>query len=88
MNADGDILEESGYDNTSDDARKFARRVKAKYGPCKAVCESTGNHWIKTADAFESAGIPLMLGNPFKIKAIAWSSVKTDTVDARTLPTF
>ena len=85
MSADGDILEESGYGNTSDDARKFARRVKAKYGPCKAVCESTGNHWIKTADVFESAGIPLMLANPFKIKAIAWASVKTDTADARTL---
>ena len=26
-----------------------------------------------------------MLANPFKIKAIAWASVKTDAVDARTL---
>ena len=57
----------------------------AQYRPCRAVCESTGNHWIKTADAFEREGIPFELANPFKIKAIAWASIKNDTVDARTL---
>ena len=54
-----------------------------QYWPCKAVCESTGNHRIKTADAFEKASIPLQLANPFKIKAIAWSSIKNYKVDAR-----
>ena len=82
---DGTVLEKSWYHNTSDGAYEFAIRVKAEYGPCKAVCESTGSHWIKTADAFEKAGIPLKLANPLKTKAIAWASIKNDTVDARTL---
>ena len=46
--------------------REFAERVTAEYGPCKAVCESTGSHWTKTADVFEDAGIPLELANPLK----------------------
>ena len=85
MDSDGKILEESSYDNTSKDASAFARRMGVQYLPCKAVCESTGNHWIKTADAFEREGIPFELANPFKIKAIAWASIKNDTIDARTL---
>ena len=85
MEHDGTILEESSYGSTSKGASEFAARVKAAYGQCRAVCESTGNHWIKTADAFESVGMPLTLANPFKIKAIAWASIKNDTIDARTL---
>ncbi len=82
---DGTVLEESWYHNTADGACGFAARAKAEYGTCKAVCESTGNHWVKTADAFENAGIPLELANPIKTKAIAWASIKNDTIDARTL---
>ena len=85
MDADGTVLEESWYHNTSGSASEFAARAKAEYGTCKAVCESTGNHWVKTADAFESVGIPLELANPLKTKAIAWASIKNDTIDARTL---
>ena len=85
MDADGNILEESWYRNTLGGIREFAERVTAEYGPCKAVCESTGSHWTKTADVFEDAGIPLELANPLKTKAIAWASIKNDTVDARTL---
>ena len=85
MDADGIVLEESWYHNTSGSASEFAARAKAEYGTCKAVCESTGSHWIKTADAFESAGMPLELANPLKTKAIAWASIKNDTIDARTL---
>ncbi len=83
MSHEGTILEESSYNNTSRDSSEFAAYAKATYGQCRAVCESTGNHWIKTADAFESAGIPLMLANPFKIKAISSASIKNDTIDAR-----
>ena len=85
MTHDGEILEKSSYANTAKDALEFAVHVKAKYGTCRAVCESTGNHWIKTVDAFENAGIPIDLANPFKIKAIASASIKNDTIDARTL---
>ncbi len=85
MEHDGVILEESSYDNTAKDALEFATSAKARYGTCRAVCESTGNHWIKTIDAFEHVGIPIALANPFKIKAIASASIKNDTIDARTL---
>ena len=85
MDPDGKILEESSYSNRHDEATKFAKDAKAKYVECQAVCESTGNHWIKTADALEKVGIPLELANPFKTKAIAWASIKNDKVDARTL---
>ena len=85
VDAGGNILEESGYRNTLGGIREFAARVTAEYGPCRAVCESTGSHWTKTADVFEDAGMPLELANPLKTKAIAWTSIKNDTVDARTL---
>ncbi len=85
MDSKGNILEESSYANTVAGASEFAASARTEYGQCRAVCESTGNHWIKTADAFEQAGIPIDLANPFKIKAIAWASIKNDTVDARTL---
>ena len=85
MDSDGKILEESSYDNRHDEATKFAKDSKAKYVECQAVCESTGNHWIKTADALEKVGIPLELANPVKTKAIVWASIKNDKVDAKTL---
>ena len=44
MTHDGEILEKSSYANTAKDALEFAVHVKAKYGTCRAVCESTGNH--------------------------------------------
>ena len=54
-------VEESSYNNTSKAASEFAKRAGVQYQPCKAVCKSTGNHWIKTADAFERAGVPFEL---------------------------
>ena len=33
-------------------------------GKCQAVCESTGNLWIKTYEAFEDRDIPIELANP------------------------
>ena len=84
MDADGTMLEESRYHNTAGGTSEFTARTKAEYGTCKAVCESTGNHWVKTANAFGKAGILLELANPIKIKAIAWPSIKNDTIDART----
>ena len=85
MDADGTMLTESRYHNTPDGASEFATGAKAEYGTCKAVCKSTGSHWVKTADTFENAGIPLELANPLRTKAIAWASIKNDTIDARTL---
>ena len=66
-------------------ATAFARKARREYGKCQAVCESTGNLWIKTYEAFEDRSIPIELANPMKVRAIAEASVKTDKVDARTL---
>ena len=41
--------------------------------------------WIKTYEAFEDCGMPIVLANPMKVRAIAEAGVKTDKVDARTL---
>ena len=66
-------------------ATAFARKARREYGKCQTVCESTGNLWIKTYEAFEDRGIPIELASPMKVRAIAEASVKTDKVDARTL---
>ena len=81
----GTVLEETGYENTYAAATALARKARREYGKCQAVCESTGNLWIKTYEAFEDRGIPIELANPMKVRAIAEASVKTDKVDARTL---
>ena len=81
----GKVLEETDYDNTLYHAKKFAKRMKKIYRKCHAVCESTGNMWIKTFEAFESVKIPIILANPFKTRAIAEARIKTDKIDARTL---
>ncbi len=81
----GKVLEETHYANLYGEAFKYATKAKAKYSRCSAVCESTGNLWVRTADAFEKAGIPIQLSNPFKTGLIARASVKTDKVDARVL---
>ena len=83
MGHDGKVLEYSTYANTLVDATKFAKSMKHKYKSCQAACESTGNLWLKTFRAFESAGIPIKLANTFKLKIISSADVKTDKIDAR-----
>jgi len=85
MDEKGVILEESNYDNTLHDAEIFAKSMIRKYKKCQAVCESTGNMWIKTFESFEKNDIPIKLANPLKTRAIAEARIKTDKVDARTL---
>lgn len=85
MDDAGTILEETSYDNTTADAVLFAKGAISNYGTCRAVCESTGNLWIKTYEAFEKQGITVQLANPLKTRAIAEATIKTDKVDARTL---
>ena len=85
MDRNGAVLEETGYKNTYAAADALARKTKREYGKCQVVCESTGDLWIKTYEAFEDRGIPIELANPMRVRAIAEASVKTDKVDARTL---
>lgn len=85
LDEDGTILENTKYSNTIQDARDFAKKMIRKYGQCKAVCESTGNMWLKTYGAFEEHGIPVVLANPFRTRAIAEAQIKTDRLDAEVL---
>lgn len=56
MDSDGSIIEENKYNNTLDEAESFASYIKKHGGSGKssitAVCESTGNLWLKTYQAF------------------------------------
>ena len=86
MDDKGKILEESAYENTLVDAKEFACRMKKEYGrkgQCRAACETTGNMWLKTFEAFEEYGIPIKLANTYKMKIISDTDIKTDPIDAR-----
>jgi transposase len=86
MDQDGTISENSSYPNTYSSAHQYANHLVEEYGNnCKAVVESTGNMWMKTYEAFESAGIEIKLANPVKTRAIAEAKVKTDKIDSKTL---
>ena len=58
-NKDGSILEETKYNNTLQEAERFASHLNKKYDnkKCQTVCESTANMWLKTYEAFEKNGI-------------------------------
>ena len=89
MDSDGSIIEETKYNNTLDQAESFASSIRRKHGggesTITAVCESTGNLWLKTYQAFEKYNIDVKLANPLKTKAIAEARIKTDKLDAKTL---
>ena len=87
MDSNGSIIKETNYNNTLEQAESFASSIKRKHGDGKstAVCESTGNLWLKTYQAFEKHNIDVKLANPLKTKTIAEARIKTDKLDARTL---
>ena len=84
MDSGGNVLEQMKYKNTREAAGKLAKTVLSKYGTCSAVCESTSKMWMKTYEVFEEHNIPIILGNPIRMK-MAQSGVKTDKLDARKL---
>ena len=68
IDKNGNVLERTSYVNTRANAAKCAMEMQKKYGKCRAVCESTGNMWIKTCDGFEGENIPTKVVNPYKMK--------------------
>jgi transposase len=54
--------------------------------PTRAVLEA-GRTWGIIYDLLEDIGVNPVLANPLKTRAIAKAKIKTDTIDARTLPT-
>ena len=62
------IVHETKYTNTVHDAEMFIKELpRGKYA---AVCESTGNMWLKTYETLEKNKIPVTLANPLKTKAL------------------
>jgi len=86
LDHNGDVLERGQYPNTIQDARQTAQAMYGRYGPgkggCQAVCESTANLWRTTYEAFEDAGIRILLANPYRLALITKSAKKTDREDA------
>ena len=64
MDADGDVEEAFRYPNTRDAAGVFVDTLLSRYGRCSAVCGPTSKTWIKTYEAFEGRGVPIILANP------------------------
>ena len=77
--AAGKIVHEIKYPNTVHDAEMLIKDLPR--GRYAAVCESTGNMWLKTYETLEKHKIPVTLANPLKTKAIASAMVKTDKID-------
>ena len=84
VDRDGNVLERSKYPNKREAAAEFAKHVLSKYGKCSAVCESTSKMWMKTYEVFEEHNIPVILGNPIRMK-MSQSGAKTDKIDAEKL---
>jgi len=85
MNDKQKILKEFAYDNTEKDAHAVAQKVAKMRGSSQALCESTGNMWLKTFKAFEDNNIPIILANTMKMKIISETDNKTDKNDAHRL---
>ena len=64
MDADGNVEEAFRYPNTRDGAGEFVDALLSRYGRCSAVCGPTSKTWIKTYEAFEGRGVPVILANP------------------------
>ncbi len=79
------ILEQTSFDNSVKEIRKFASEIKQKYDSARAVCESTANYWIRLHDTLEECGIDTILAHPAKTKIIAQARLKNDKLDSNIL---
>jgi transposase len=84
MDEQGRILGEAAFMNTKEGLACLIEQIKP-YGDAKAVLESTGNFWLKSYEALETAQIHVSLSNPLKTRAIAEARIKTDKIDAKLL---
>ena len=63
VNEEGAVVDRGQYRNTAKDAKGFARGMVTRYGrKCRAACETTARMWLKTYEAFESAGVDIKVG--------------------------
>ena len=82
VNQEGKVLEK----RTIQSSPAAFREAFGKFdkGAARVAMEATGN-WYWAADVLEELGLETHLANPLKVRVIAESTIKTDTVDATAL---
>ena len=81
VDSKGKLLEEKRVENTPEDMEELLSMLP--YGSRIAV--ESSSIWRDAYGRIKDAGFDVVLSNPFKTKAIAYSKVKTDKVDAKIL---
>src|SRR6476646_1225925 len=80
------IVEQTSFCNNSYGINEFIQHIKGYYKEdAIAVCESTGNYWIRLHDTLEDNGINTLLANSLKTKIIAQAKLKDDKIDSNVL---
>lgn len=78
----GTVVERGTVISSPDAFRETFGRMTP--GSARVAFEATG-HWYWVADVLEELGLERHLANPHKVRVIAESTIKTDTVDATAL---
>ena len=81
VDSKGKLLEGKRVENTPEDTEELLRILP--YGSRIAV--ESSSMWRDAYGRIKDAGFDVVLSNPFKTKAVAYSKVKTDKVDAKIL---
>ena len=80
------IVEQTSFCNNNYGINQFIQHIKGCYKEdAIAVCESTGNYWIRLHDTLEDNGINTLLANSLKTKVIAQAKLKDDKIDSNVL---
>src|SRR5262249_39216848 len=80
-----EIVEQTSFYNNSHGIKGLIEHIKLYSESAIAVCEFTGNYWIRLHDTLEDNGIDTVLANPIKTKIIAQAKLKDDKVDSNIL---
>jgi transposase len=80
-----EIVEQTSFYNNGHGIKEFIEHIKLYNESAIAVCESTGNYWIRLHDTLEDNGIDTVLANPIKTKIIAQAKLKDDKIDSNVL---
>jgi len=79
MNQEGHVIQKRTVESRPEVFRSEFGRFRP--GEVRVALEATGN-WYWAVDVLEELGLEAHLANPLKVRLIAESTIKTDTVDA------
>jgi len=82
LSQEGAVLEKGTIRSTAEGFREAFGGLDS--GNTRVALEATG-YWYWAADVLEELGLETHLANPHKVRVIAESTIKTDTVDATAL---